>query len=72
MLSALKKTLLIANFWRSSNRGEARFPQQVATARSQVQVIDGFFCHMAPNIVEVINYLARLHEIMKDLHEVRL
>jgi hypothetical protein len=63
--------VLIENFGNSSNSSEARFPQQVATARSQVQVIDGFSCHVAANSAEVVKHLANLHEVMTELYEVR-
>ena len=44
---------------------------QIWTAKSQLQINDGFYVHISANIEETIGYLKLRTQVMKELHEVR-
>lgn len=47
------------------------FGSMIWTAKSQLQINDGFYVHESANLAQTIVYLAQRTKIMTELHEVR-
>ena len=48
----------------------SQFGQQIWTAKTRIQVNDGFFVYESKNIDSTINYLKNRTTVMKELYEV--
>lgn len=48
-----------------------RFGAQIQTALSSTQVVDGFFVERTTGIDASVDYLARMHRVIRQLYEVR-
>lgn len=51
---------------------DAQFGAQIWTAKSQLQVNDGFYVHESSNIADTVNYLSQRTKVMMEMYEVSL